>query len=1311
MSVRIDWNELDKLPGSKQKCFEEFCFHIARRLFGPYGTVSYFYNTPGSEFYVELNTSKEHAGIDYKAGDVIGWQCKYWRGTHDDDNSPLGSAHINELFKGFKTSIRRQPNIKLWIICTPGSFVEDQWDKLQSKLREVKEDCSFESWHRSVFHSIYLEDVSFLNGVFFYYFGYHLGKRRLDEITKDTLEILNNKFDVDLHTPTSFEDSLLTIVDETKAKELLLNRLEAYVNRVEKDRERPILYEDGWNYPLLSEDFKNAYSEDLLAHYAICEQLKVFQNDEQVLKKAGIIFYLIDEYQKKREERVDLLNKEIQALSDKNRDAGSLDYYISEMVRRINDLEEYLTSNHEDTNNSILSVVNWVITKDFSVFAEAGHGKTHFACSIATNMLQNELPALLLTGSMFRNCDDCSSKLVTMLEMPVGSTIDEVIDVLDYLGELYKCRIPVIIDGLNETAPNENRWRIELPPLRRKIRGKRNIVLITTCREKEEYVYAIYGCKNYKDTENPILLPGIESKNLQQTVGRYFKKYNIRPNTLNAHTIFTDPLLLKVFCVTNKNRADFEITDHTLATCMKDYSDQLVTGIATEDGKHNRLLHHQLEEGLRNVSRMIWEGNVRSVDYYSVFADTFKEKTEDFLNEGMCFMIDNVDGTERIQFSYDLLGGYHIAKAIVDDHKDKESFCQYISQAYSCLFGEGRHPLAEDTIKSLFYLVPSRYGQEWFELMDRKEIIVAAMDHLDIIAFEEKGREAFARMIALCGDDSETKERLCKRLFERVYHQANLLHISMFLPFFNGMSMRELDSYWNSCFSGYDLLAQVRGLLHDKYLIKRYAWEDRAVLSLLLCGIVDREFREYFISELFELVSLDKEKGLELCRVATDNKDPFVFEAVVSVVVGSGLRSKDKSVINKCVSILTRKLDSIDSNPVFLLDGLETLFSYGEQQLGMSFDRGCLFKNKDEKWPVTSPGESRLFSLFEYEFDKLYIRPLTEGRWNREPIVKQDEVYGMLFGRATNYGYDEDAYRIIQQKENKKVSYRQNLRTGYGEKVGRYVVLEFYGWLMVNGRLKGEYKGTFRSGLLIIDASFPRIITKRTLVSNSLMVNESINLHKWCEDSDIDSIGQLFNTELPKLRGDWILLRGYFEQRVDEKYSSIFLSGFSELVPADANEIEISKDKVHDENDYYHAFLGEMGWRHLEREDDYDEELSMPILLSRYSFSNGSQKRFRYLDLFLLNEGIVKAVGLTFDIDTLDYWFNGERVSMHYLNGSDQFFYLRKDVVDMILATYNGMVRCHLYERRMVFGELSETIPEVKQRFIQHEKDIFYHAK
>ena len=51
-----------------------------------------------------------------------------------------------------------------------------------------------------------------------------------------------------------------------------------------------------------------------------------------------------------------------------------------------------------------------------------------------------------------------------------------------------------------------------MPPLRRKITERKNLLFITTCREKDEYIEVIYGRKKYTEVNNFVHLNGIEEK-------------------------------------------------------------------------------------------------------------------------------------------------------------------------------------------------------------------------------------------------------------------------------------------------------------------------------------------------------------------------------------------------------------------------------------------------------------------------------------------------------------------------------------------------------------------------------------------------------------------------------------------------------------------------------------------------------------------------------------------------------------------------------------------------------------------------------
>lgn len=273
MSEIINWAFL-KNHGDERLEFEHFCFHVASCMFEDYGKIEYFYNTPGSEFYIELKKPLTFGGKTYNQGEVLGWQAKYWRGAKDDSNSPLDADHKKELRKGFEVSMSYRPNLKLWIVCTPGSFVQKEWDKLVTDLRKINCSCDFASWHREIFEDFYLKDSSLFNGIFKYYFGEKfIGLNKLFEISCTTLEVLKRKYDVELHTASDFESSLLSVVDENVASQKINGFISRLKKHADNDRKMPILNTYDWRYSKLSNRFINYYQEDFELRYQLIDKI------------------------------------------------------------------------------------------------------------------------------------------------------------------------------------------------------------------------------------------------------------------------------------------------------------------------------------------------------------------------------------------------------------------------------------------------------------------------------------------------------------------------------------------------------------------------------------------------------------------------------------------------------------------------------------------------------------------------------------------------------------------------------------------------------------------------------------------------------------------------------------------------------------------------------------------------------------------------------------------------------------------------------------------------------------------------------
>lgn len=1299
MSEIINWAFL-KNHGDERLEFEHFCFHVASCMFEDYGKIEYFYNTPGSEFYIELKKPLTFGGKTYNQGDVLGWQAKYWRGAKDDSNSPLDADHKKELRKGFEVSMSYRPNLKIWIVCTPGSFVQKEWDKLVADLRTINCSCDFASWHREIFEDFYLKNSSQFNGIFKYYFGEKfIGLNTLFEISCTTLEVLKRKYDVELHTASDFESSLLSVVDENVASQKINGFISRLKKHADNDRKMPILNTYDWGYSKLSNRFINYYQEDFVLRYRLIDKIySLYYNRDNIVSKAEELLSLIDEYCNNRQIRVQIVNEEFQQIYSQGHDEyGGLNDYLTELARRARVLESVLTKDDDFSKENLYSFLLLLSRKYFQVFAKPGYGKTHLACSLTDNMLKRNKPVLFFMGSSFRNCDSFQSLVLERLGLNGSMSFSDMLDCLDFLAKVHHCKLPIIIDGLNETAPNEERWKEELPALKVLLDKHSHLLLVTTCRDKTDYLQAIYGVDNYTEVDNHILLNGLVKEDLEVTVDKYFSKYEIRNATVEDLGAFENPLLLKIFCITNKNRSNIVVNNYSLVSCMDDYSNQLLSNISMHKGKIDKLAKHKLEKNLHRASYFLFENDTRYLDFYNQFAKIFEDKVYDLINEGLCFTFEKNNGEEQVQYTYDMVAGFHIAKSILHGCGEEEDFKSFIDSNKGKFFGDKRHTLAEDIIKSLFYLVPIHYHKEWFEIMPNPEVINAAIDNLDIFLTSDNGRKSFVTILT----ETECTTKIIEHLFNALYEKVstyNIGYISSFLPFFTKQSGSILDQYWNSKYATYDVMQEAYSILHDRYVSNKFKNADLLSFALLMCGITDMEYRENFCKQAFLIIKKNNDEGLRICSLLLNTSDPFVREAVISVVTGLGLHSKDWKTLKKCIDILEKYLQNHTTTNVVLLDDLETLYSCAEVTFRQLQNRELLYKYADMKWSDKIEKKWALFSVFDYDYDKFYIRPLFIPDYCHKTYYTSSQIYGMLQNMAECLGYDQDVCSMLQNEEYEKVSYRRQLKDKYAFKYGQAALYELYGWLLLNGKLENEYVGTFRTPLVRIDPSFPIVLQKRNLFTVFLLPKRNEDLGNWIKANVSDWQASLIMTKLPNRDGDWILLYGTCYQMMSEKHANIYLEWNSFLVQKDISPDEVDLEFAEFIREYDHAFLEELSWRELINTQTKHTEDNVSILV-KYSFSEWTTKRFKYKSFVCLSSEICQMLELTFDVDRLAYTFANEDVSTSFICDDSMFFFLRKDVVDKLLEMKKSYLYIQMEEHRSIIGKLPDTIEEPEIRY------------
>ena len=1273
--IEIDWNQLKQNSNSKEITFEKFCHQVAVAKFGEYGRITYPYNMTGSEFFLTLARPLDYEGMTYPVGAEICWQAKFWVNQNDLENTSLDKNRREELAEGFKKTSDSHPNLSLWIVCTPGMVKEKAYEELKSALAGINPNAGITHWHKSVFESLFSENEVRYQGIAAFFFGKnYLNNSILSSITNATIESLKRKFDVELHTETAFEHQLMGMVDSQEAEKELKNRLHTLYERLEN-------YEKLWSVKERKEQRADTFTGDVLPAFEAYESFlldigrklcSINQKDgldAMVAAGSGMLKGSYKEFEEIAQKLIVAINVERD-----NIEVNSFDYY-TEDIKIIKDI---IYSGKERRIHSVEYALSLRTNEYFPVFAQAGYGKTHFACAMASKLMSAGQPVLFVAGSRFRHYARPQDALMKLFEVEGKLTFEELIGAMDSLAACYSgTRMPIIIDGLNESFPGDAAWKEELPLWLEAIRKTEHLFLITTCREKTEYVQRIYGLDNYNQVEGYILLEGIETNNLAETIRKYFTKYEIRESRLISKIPFKNPLLLKIFCEANKRTSGLVVNEYSLAECMKHYSNRLVENIARQNDVIDKGVKHDLVKGLSRMGQLQWERNTRTLDYWEDFRTIFNGKTESLIEEGICFQIDINQDDSEVKFTYDMMAGYHIANYLMSCTKDAIELGTLLNDqtVFKKLFGgpDDQHTLSEDIIKSLVYLEAERDHKDLFDLVPEDAALVKILGNLDFICGSEEGRKSLEKRLKIpMGTD--LKKSICEMVKEKMVTGQSVFGISSLLPVFLQMNAEEMDMLFHSIFLGYGVMGDALQCV-KKHLQEDVVSADALAAALLFTGTFVHKMR----LELIRLVTLYAEnhfdRYLPIATVAIKMNDPFIREAVYLSATGAAIRNGSKKIVQQALSLLYDNMRENPTSHIVLLDMLDSLMEYGRSFYSLEVDKGVLYLSKDAVWLMFK--DSWHSSIYEYDFEKYHLRPYSNLPYKAKSPYSSDDLWFMIAGRMKEKGYNDEVYAKREKELSDNRRYWQETIRSMPRKQRDAVQKELVGWLLLKGYIDPEYKGTFRTTEIDIDPSYPAFNPLRNLDTRSYLCRGD-DLENWMKEEPIGVFEKKLCTKLPKSQHKWVLLSGKISQKSEERDRSHSLFW---RVTSCLNWNTLGSHTVEDLGATpSHLYAFEISWREMKttEENYYDPGLGVP-LLSRYEFSSWDNERDNVPQFYFLDEDICKEFGLEFSLKDLSYYRNGEKVVEVYQSAATSFYYLRQDILDEIQAKNNVHLDFEMY--------------------------------
>ena len=642
---------------------------------------------------------------------------------------------------------------------------------------------------------------------------------------------------------------------------------------------------------------------------------------------------------------------------------------------------------------------------------------------------------------------------------------------LDVCGEVYKVRIPIVIDALNETTSAKNFsaiWKNHLGSFEHKISATNNLVLLTTCRTT--YINRIWDDSATIDFYK---ISGFNHESVAHAVEKYFKKYKLKADLFFASLDkFREPIFLKLFCEVknpnNKNKSEIEvrIEDETVFDVFELYLKTINDKVTTE-----RVFLRSGEEFIKShlikIAKKMWEENTREIELSSFYElmdgnkeyEKDKSKADLLVDEGLLISRDNYHNKEYISFTYDLMAGYFIAKRILDESKDIAELIsrpEFFNKLRRNISNQLLHPLFEDILHSLSILLPQMKGIHLYALIkepgDNKEFSEfnnqASTESVRVL-FELNGRYIGIEEQKLISNLLLTNDQSKRFIFSINYKSISVINHPLNSLFFSQelqkLSLINRDKTWTEHVrKNYrDFLDITNGFANVLNGQRQYSAIITQKIHLManylqwILSSTNRHLRDSCTRMFFYYGLRFPNELAELAYKSLAIDDPYIWERLLAALYGVCLSIvfdfDGKRYNTEIIARISRKIFDLYFNknaPHYSSHILARDYARRIVKLGIKLSPELLTKtelnflsypwkkNDRLKWRVAKDKFHGHMSgdPIRMDFGNYTIGRLVDKGHGYETPLEKRLVRGKIYWRIAELGYEEDVFKPIERE-------------------------------------------------------------------------------------------------------------------------------------------------------------------------------------------------------------------------------------------------------------------------------------------------------
>lgn len=503
----LNWKIFTGLPGSAEKNFELLCRGIVRLNFGSYGVFRALANQPGVEFHIKLDKRNNALGVP---GRWWGWQCKWYELAA---NGSLGATRRGDIRDGIRKAEAHVSGLTDWVLWTRRTLTkaDQEWfNRLPSKMTlhlwTGDEVDNFLAGQAAVLRSTYFGELV-------------LTPEILRERHEQSVAPIRARWQPEVHHVGEAERSLRCMLGETASWDILRS-LSADLRGNARALE---------SAPSVPTPLVQFVTDVVAASRELADTLDRIGNGIG----GGDLDLLRDEVSVRPRGLPASVATAPRRLRSGNHRAA---LYATNAVASYRDAIRVLGDVESDYASRLVAVL-----------APAGCGKTHLAAQLTAGTDRRPHGVLLHGRDLHatHTLDDLARR-VSIAAQPVPS-MESLLGAVDAAGQRARQRLPVFIDGLNESE-DPRQWKPLLASLENTLAKYPYVLLICTLRpEFADDALPPETCR--------VKIPGYEDETVE-AIREHFRYYKIEvtddpiPLGLLKH-----PLTLRLFCeVTNPTR-------------------------------------------------------------------------------------------------------------------------------------------------------------------------------------------------------------------------------------------------------------------------------------------------------------------------------------------------------------------------------------------------------------------------------------------------------------------------------------------------------------------------------------------------------------------------------------------------------------------------------------------------------------------------------------------------------------------------------------------------------------------------------------